>query len=133
VPQRLGPLHSRSLFMSLFAIFLCPTNVKFPCPERGALQIGRRTKRNVDCLENRTEMCGNNRNSVNGTAYIMAHALAAPITIPFTRKRHKDFRLNFHRLYYVSSEVFTAVSMNNAGFEDDTPCGCYTNRRFGGM
>jgi hypothetical protein len=33
---------------------------------------------------------------------------------------------------YVRLEVFTAVTMKNGVFWDDTPCGSCKNRRFGG-
>jgi hypothetical protein len=42
------------------------------------------------------------------------------------------FILKKLRKAYVRFEVFTAVTMKNGVFWDDTPCGSCKNRRFGG-
>jgi hypothetical protein len=39
----------------------------------------------------------------------------------------------YDKLEYVRLEIFMAVTMKNAIFWDDTPCGSSKNRRFGGM
>jgi hypothetical protein len=48
-------------------------------------------------------------------------------------RRHITFQLQSSAFYYyVTFEVFTAVTMKNALFWDVTSCGSCKNRRFGG-